>query len=139
MSSETNEITVRPIVAGDAAGPALVLDEPVSLWGGFDATTGCIIDQLHPQHGVCLTGAVVFMYSGRGSSSASSVLAEAIRLGTAPAAFVLVQPDEILALGALVGEEIYGTATPIVIAARADTEAIKAGQQLTVTPSSIRL
>lgn len=134
-----SEIAVRSIVAGDAAGPALVLDEQVSFWGGFDAETGCVIDQLHPQHGVCLTGAVVFMYSGRGSSSASSVLAEAVRLGTAPAAFVLEQPDEILALGALVGEEIYGTATPIVIAARADTAEIETGQQLAVTSSSIRV
>jgi len=56
------------------------------------------------------------MPTGRGSSSASSVLAEAVRLGTAPVAIVLSEPDEIVALGSLVAEEIYGTVMPVVVA-----------------------
>ena len=46
------------------------------------------------------------MPSGRGSSSSSSVLAEAIRAGTAPAAIVLGEADPILALGAIVAREL---------------------------------
>lgn len=115
------------VVEGDVSGPALVLDEPISLWGGFDATTGKITDQMHPQHGVCLTGAVVFMRSGRGSSSAASVLVEAVRLGTAPGAFVLQDPDEILALGALVCNELYGVAIPIALAHADVTVSIRSG------------
>ena len=124
------EIEVTPIVRGSCRGPAIVLDEPVSFWGGFDAETGRIIDQQHPQCGMLLTGAIVFMRSGRGSSSASSVLAEAVRLGTAPAAFVLRDPDEILTLGALVAEEVYGTVTPIVITQEAVE--IQTGQPVTL-------
>jgi predicted aconitase with swiveling domain len=44
------------------------------------------------------------------------VLAEAVRAGTAPAALVLGEPDPIVALGAIVAEELYGSAPPIVVA-----------------------
>ena len=57
------------------------------------------------------------MPSGRGSSSSSSVLAEAIRAGTAPAAIVLGEADPILALGAIVARELYGTTIPVVVTA----------------------
>jgi hypothetical protein len=43
------------------------------------------------------------------------VLAEAIRAGTAPAAIVLLEPDPIVALGAIVARELYGTAVPVVV------------------------
>ncbi len=111
-------VPVRCIVSGTVSAPAIVLDEPVSFWGGFDAHSGRIIDQQHPQCGLSLTGAVVFMRSGRGSSSASSVLAEAVRLGTAPAAIVLGSVDEIIALGAIVADELYAKTMPIVAADR---------------------
>ena len=77
---------VRVVVGGTAAGPVVVLDEPLSFWGGFSAERGLVIDDHHPQSGVSLSGAIVVMVGARGSSSASSVLAESVRLGTAPAA-----------------------------------------------------
>jgi len=129
--------SVTALVDGSASGAALVLDEPLSLWGGLEPETGRIIDVHHPQHGVCMSGAIVVMESGRGSSSASSVLAEAIKLGTAPAAFVLNRPDEILALGALVGLELYGTVTPIVVVGRATTAALRTGMPLAVQARQI--
>jgi predicted aconitase with swiveling domain len=105
----------RTLVAGSAEGEALVLDEPLSFWGGIDPATGEVIDVHHPQAGRNVTGTVLFMPSGRGSSSSSSVLAEAIRAGTAPAAIVLLEPDPIVALGAIVARELYGTAMPVVV------------------------
>lgn len=106
----------RSLLGGSASGPALVLSEPLSMWGGLDAETGRIIDRRHPQTGELCTGAVLVLRWGRGSSSASAVLAEAIRLGTGPAAIVMVVPDEILLVGALVAEELYGITCPIVVA-----------------------
>jgi predicted aconitase with swiveling domain len=44
------------------------------------------------------------------------VLAEAIRAGTSPAGIVLGEPDEIIAIGALVAAELYGVQCPIVVA-----------------------
>jgi predicted aconitase with swiveling domain len=92
-----------------------VLDEPLSFWGGLDPTTGEIVDRHHPQSGTSVTGSVLVMPSGRGSSSSSTVLAEAIRSGTAPAAILLREPDGIVALGAIVAEELYGRTMPVLL------------------------
>lgn len=105
----------RTLVAGIARGAALVLDEPLSFWGGIDPASGDVIDVRHPQLGANVGGRVLVMPSGRGSSSSSSVLAECVRAGTAPAAIVLAEPDPILALGAIVARELYGRAVPIVV------------------------
>ena len=99
----------------NVVGRALVLDDGLSLWGGMDPATGELIDPHHPQCGVALSGRVVVMPSGRGSSSSASVLAEAVRAGTAPAAFVLEEPDLILAIGSAVAEELYGVRVPVVV------------------------
>jgi predicted aconitase with swiveling domain len=106
----------RTLVAGEARGPALVLSETLSFWGGLDPATGTIVDVHHPQRGAVVTGLVLVMPGGRGSSSSSSVLAEAIRAGTAPAAIVLAEVDPIIALGAIVARELYGVAVPVLVA-----------------------
>jgi predicted aconitase with swiveling domain len=106
---------------------ALVLDEPLSLWGGMDPATGELIDAHHPQRGANLAGRVVVMRSGRGSSSSASVLAEAVRAGTAPSAILLGEPDLILSIGAAVAEEIYGVRVPVVVLPRARLDAIRDG------------
>jgi uncharacterized protein len=96
--------------------PAEILHlEPLSFWGGVDAQTGIVIDQSHPQCGVCLKSRVVQMPSARGSSSSSSVLAECIRLGTAPVAIILEQPDPIVLIGALVALELYGLTMAVLV------------------------
>jgi predicted aconitase with swiveling domain len=105
----------RTLVAGHASGIALVLDEPLSFWGGLDPETGELIDTHHAQRGAVLTDRVLVMPSGRGSSSSSYVLAEALRAGRAPAAIVLREPDGIVALGAIVARELYGSTIPVVV------------------------
>ena len=92
-----------------------MLAEPLSLWGGLDPETGEIIDRRHPQSGQIVTGRVLLMPRGRGSSSASSILLEAVKAGTAPAAIVLAENDPMLALGAVVARELYGDALPVVV------------------------
>jgi predicted aconitase with swiveling domain len=106
----------RILVDGRAEGRALVLDEPLSFWGGLDPETGTIVEVGHPQWGAVVTGRILVMPSGRGSSSSSTVLAEALRLGTGPAGIVLGEPDEIIAIGALVAAELYGKDVPVVVA-----------------------
>ncbi len=106
-------LTVSP---GSATGTPLLLAEPLSFWGGFDVHTGRISDPRHPDHGQLLAGRVVLMAKAKGSSSSSSVLAEAVRKGTAPAALVMAEPDLIIALAAMVADELYGVRLPIVTA-----------------------
>lgn len=103
------------LVGGAAAGPVLALAEPLSMWGGLDPATGEIVDRRHPQLGARVGGRVLVLPHGRGSSSAASVLAEALRAGVGPAAIVLREPDEILAVGSLVAAELYGIACPVVV------------------------
>jgi predicted aconitase with swiveling domain len=124
----------RVLVEGSATGPALVLDEPLSFWGGLDPSTGEIVEAGHPQRGEVVSGWVLVMPSGRGSSSSATVLAEAIRAGTAPAGIVLREPDEIIVIGALVAAELYGIAIPVVVASPEGYGRIRNGEQITIEP-----
>jgi predicted aconitase with swiveling domain len=98
---------------GTAEGEVLLLTEPVSFWGGVDHH-GEIIDVHHAQHKAKMTNKILVMPSGRGSSSATAVLAELIRTGDGPLAIIMLQCDTILVIGALVSAEIYGISMPIV-------------------------
>lgn len=135
------EISGRCLVAGAAHGPAVVLEAPLSLWGGFDPESGRIIDVHHPQHGVRIAGRVVVMPGGRGSSSSASVLLESVRLGHHPLALVLGEPDPVLVIGALVAEDLYGVAVPIVRIEAANLGRLRDGASVRVeatkTPAKI--
>jgi predicted aconitase with swiveling domain len=122
----------RVLAAGQATGRALVLDEPLSLWGGMDPQTGELIDTRHPQRGALLAGRVLVMPGVRGSSSSSSVLAEAVRAGNAPAAIVLAEPDLILAVGAVVAGELYGVRVPVVVVSPNELGTIADGAPLRI-------
>ncbi len=108
-------VPVLCLAEGEAEGLVVLWPTPLSFWGGFDAATGRVIDRSHIAFGQIVTGRVLVMPSGRGSSSSSSVLAEAIRRGTAPAALVLVESDPIIAVGAIVARKLYGRACPVVV------------------------
>ncbi len=127
--------TARTLAPGTGRGTILRLDQPLSLWGGMDTERGVVIDPHHPQEGAMLSGRVVLMPSGRGSSSSSSILAEAVRAGTAPAAFVLLEADPILALGSIVAAELYGREVPVVVIDRTSYEHLAAGLVATVDAS----
>ncbi|TJV41167.1 MAG: DUF126 domain-containing protein [Mesorhizobium sp.] len=116
-------------LAGEAEGRALVFSQPLSFWGGIDAETGDITDHSHPGLGQNVAGKILVMPSGRGSSSSSSVLAEAIRKGTAPAGILLERPDPILAVGAIVAEFLYGIRMPLVVC---DIAGIATGDRIAI-------
>jgi predicted aconitase with swiveling domain len=132
-SGHGSELAGRALLTGEAVGPALVLEAPLSLWGGMDPRTGRITDHHHPQLGATATGHILVLPAGRGSSSSSSVLAEAIRLGTAPLAILLAEPDEILVLGALVAEYLYERTCPVLVLPEGALGAIATGDHLTVS------
>jgi uncharacterized protein len=125
----------RSLVAGEGRGPALVLDEPLSFWGGVDPQTGRVIDVHHPQLGVTMTGRVLVMPSGRGSSSSSSVLVESIHAGTGPVAIVMREPDPIIALGAIVVRELFGTRFPVVVVDEATYRSLRSDAIVVVRAS----
>ena len=112
--------TARILNRGVAQGDVLALDAPLSFWGAFDPRTGMIIDVHNPQKGKRLSGTILMMRETRGSGTAPGGMAEAIRLGTGPAAIILVKPDINLAVGAMVAETLYGRGCPIVSVGEAD-------------------
>ena len=120
------------LVPGAAEGAPLRLDEPLSFWGGLDPPTGRIMDRWHPQRGATIAGRALMMPAGRGSSSGSGALAEAIRLGMGPAAILLLRRDAIVVVGALVAAELYGRECPVALVREQDWEALAAAARLRV-------
>lgn len=95
------------LVAGEPdAGPAIVFSAPISFWGGIDPATGKVIDPRHPQRDACIAGTVLFLPGTIGSSSASAVLMELVRLRKAPAGIVLHEADAILLIGLICAREM---------------------------------
>jgi predicted aconitase with swiveling domain len=126
------KIAAETLCFGEATGEILWLDEPLSFWGGTSLSTGVITDVHHPQHGVSLAGRVVVMGASRGSSSSSSVLAEQIRAGVAPAAILLTSRDAIVTLGALAAAEVYGIQLPILLLDAVGLAGLPRSGQITV-------
>ena len=120
---------------GVAEGEVLVLTEPISFWGGVNHH-GEIIDVHHAQHKAKMTNKILVMPSGRGSSSATAVLAELIRTGDGPLGIVMLQCDTILVIGALVSAEIYGISMPIVELAQAEFDQLTDGMNVAIAADS---
>jgi predicted aconitase with swiveling domain len=137
MPSDPRRQQGRVLIAGVATGIALVLDENLSFAMAFDVSSGRITDVHSEGQGVVMAGRVLVMDSGRGSSSASTALAEAIRLGTAPAAIVLGEVDEILVVGAMVAHRLYGRTCPIVLLETAARERIATGDRVSIAPDGV--
>jgi predicted aconitase with swiveling domain len=124
----------KPVVPGTAEGAAIVSSEPISFWGGVSPSTGEITDRRHELSGTVVTGSVFVFPHGKGSSTASAILLESVRAGTAPAAIINLKPAPILALGAIIAEELYHRTVPIVVLSREDFDAIEDGDHVMVEP-----
>lgn len=138
--TEASELPSSPamtLIAGEATAEVLALDEPLSFWGGVRERDGRIIDVHHPQHGEGIAGRMLVMPGGRGSSSSSSVLAELVRGGVAPAGVVLATPDPILSLGAMVGRQLYGRTVPMHVVSPAGYAAARAARTLRLSDTGV--
>lgn len=103
----------KSIVAGVSQGFALVSSQPFSFWGDLDPKTGKIIDPRSSLFGESIKDKVFVYPRGRGSSTTSAILLEAVRCSNAPCAIINVEIESILALGALVAQEVYGKTVPM--------------------------
>ena len=126
-------IRARVLHAAGVSGPVLALDEPLSFWGAFEPRTGIILDVHHPQRGTCVTGTILLMRETKGSGSAPGAIAEAIRLGTAPAAIILATPDVNLAIGAQVAATLYDRHCAILAVTEDQLQALRHASRLRIT------
>jgi predicted aconitase with swiveling domain len=130
-------IAGRAIVAGEAAGEALVTHDALSFWGGYDFHTGEIIDKHHPLAGVRAAGRILAVPFSKGSSTTTAVLLEAVRAGTAPAAIITTGTDAFFALASIVADVMYGKSFPVVALEAADFALLRSGDQLIVERSGL--
>ena len=117
----------RPLVAGEASGRSLVLGARLSFAGGVSQETGIIIDHRHPRAGTCVTSSVLVFPSGRGSSTSSNALGELLRQGRGPAAIIMLEVDQIVIMGVLLAQTLYGTVCPVLVADQPTFAAIVEG------------
>lgn len=104
----------RVLNKGQVQGEVLLLEEPLSFWGGYDPKTGTILDKQHPQVGQVMTGKIVVMPGTRGSSGTPGVLGESLRLGTGPLGLILNKGDINVAAAAMVVSTLYDKHCPVV-------------------------
>ena len=122
-----NVIQGKPVVGGGAEGIALVGDEPLSFWGGYDHQTGEITDRRHPLSGSIAAGRIMAVPFTGGSSTTTAVLLEAARAGTAPAAILTTGVDSFLALASIVARQMYAHWIPIIAVSPQDFAALRTG------------
>jgi predicted aconitase with swiveling domain len=129
------EITLqgRTIIRGERRGKALVGNEPLSFWGGYDWKTGEIIDRRHVLSGAIAKDRILAVPFTRGSSTTTAVLLEAIRAGTAPAAIITTDTDFFFALASVVAEELYASPLPLVALREVDFAQLKTDDEIEIT------
>ncbi len=132
-------ISGKPFVAGSAKGIALVSNEPLSFWGGFNWQTGEIIDRRHPLSGEIATDKILAIPFTRGSSTTTAVLLEAMRAKTAPAAIITTATDFFFALASIVSDELYAQVLPLLAISESDFAQLKSGDLLELDNEKLKI
>ncbi|MFZ0547883.1 MAG: DUF126 domain-containing protein [Candidatus Promineifilaceae bacterium] len=130
---ESINLQGKVIIQGEAAGTALVGNEPLSFWGGYDWKTGEIIDRRHILSGCIAKNKILAVPFTRGSSTTTAVLLEAIRAGTAPAAIITTDTDFFFALASVVADELYAASLPLVALDEKDFAKLRTNDEIQVT------
>jgi len=130
-------ITGKPFIPGTTSGAALVSNEPLSFWGGYDWKNGEIIDRRHPLSGSIAKGKILAVPFTRGSSTTTAVLLESIRAGTAPNAIITTATDFFFALASVVADELYTNPLPLIAVSESDFAKLHTGNLLEINNSGI--
>lgn len=127
-------IRAVPVIPGNVGGEALVSKVPLSFWGGVDVKTGAVVDVHHDLCGRDITGKMLFIPAGRGSCSGSGIILEMIRQKTAPLAIISLEAEPILAIGSIIGKEIYDRVVPIYVVKKEDYDSVSSGDEVIIEP-----
>ena len=128
----SSDFDTRVLVAGEARGPALVLDQTLSFWGGFDPQEGRIIDVHHPQFGAQVANRVLCIPRSKGSAGTPGGIAETLRNGSGPLAFVLGESDANISVGVLVANRLYNLEVPVVRVPMTEMARIASGDEVAI-------
>jgi predicted aconitase with swiveling domain len=114
MKHAKEPVQGRVLVSGLASGSAMILDETLSFWGGFNPVNGEIIDVHHPQYKQRVSQSILCISQSRGSAGTPAAIAETLRNGSGPAAFILAKADVNIAVGVMVANRLYGLNIPVI-------------------------
>ena len=94
-------IKCRKISKGQAQGEVIITRDSISFLGGVDPNTGIIINPHHELYGRTISGKILVMPSGKGSTVGSYVIYQMHKNNTAPLAIIALEAEPIIATGAI--------------------------------------
>jgi predicted aconitase with swiveling domain len=94
-------IKCRKISKGHAKGEVIITKDSLSFLGGVDPKTGIIIDSSHELYGKKISGKILVIPSGKGSTVGSYVIFQMVKNKTAPLAIISLKAEPIIATGAI--------------------------------------
>ena len=96
-----HSIKCRKISRGKAEGTVIISHDPLSFLGGVDPDTGNITDREHQLYQQNITGKILVIPSGKGSTVGSYVIFQMAKNNTAPLAIIAKEAEPIIATGAI--------------------------------------
>ncbi|HDN18304.1 hypothetical protein B6U74_04200 [Candidatus Bathyarchaeota archaeon ex4484_205] len=94
----------KSIVEGEVEGPLVYSHEPITFFGGVNPESGKIVEEGHPLKGVEISGKILILPRGKGSTVGAYVIYYMKKKGTAPLGFVLGRFDTIIVSGCIISE-----------------------------------
>jgi uncharacterized protein len=104
----------RGITHGKVEGEAIVSKSAFGFYGAVDPGTGVVSDKRHELFGKNISGKILVIPEGRGSTAGAIAILELARCGTLPAALINRVTEPILATGAILAEKFYNRIIPVV-------------------------
>lgn len=128
----SRSLQAQVLIPGRAEGIAMKLDDTLSFWGGFDPANGSIIDVHHPQYGERVGQRILFIPESRGSAGTPGGVAETLRNGSGPLAFVLGERDVNIGVGTLVANRLYDLEIPVLAIRPGQFDLFEGGERVSI-------
>lgn len=94
-------IKCRRISKGQVQAPVLLTRDSLSFLGGVNPETGIITDTNHELYGQEITGKILIIPSGKGSTVGSYIIYQMYKYKTAPLGLIALEAEPIIATGAI--------------------------------------
>lgn len=103
----------KTVVKGKAEGYALVSKGGIVWSHGVDPQEGIVDDTKSDVYGQSIKDKIFVYPHGKGSTTSSTWILEAVRTGNAPKAIINVKTEIIIATGSILGHKLYGHEMPV--------------------------
>ena len=94
-------INCRKISKGHVEGNVIISHDPLSFLGGVDPETGLVIDRAHELYQQNISGKILVIPSGKGSTVGSYIIFQMAKNNTAPLAIIAREAEPIISTGAI--------------------------------------